>query len=53
MAEGRPTSVRLTDEDKKTIARLEKLTGVSGVTRVIRMALREALAIWEKKRPKK
>ncbi|HZU83256.1 MAG TPA: hypothetical protein VE987_10085 [Polyangiaceae bacterium] len=53
MNESAPTSVRLNDEDKRIIARLERLSGLSGATTIIRMALREALAVWEaKKHPK-
>lgn len=46
-------AIRFTEEDLEILARLEKLTGLHGPTAIIRMALREALAVWEKKRSKK
>jgi hypothetical protein len=48
-----PTNIRFTEEDVAVVAKLEKLSGLQGATAVIRMALREALAVWEKKRSKK
>jgi hypothetical protein len=48
-----PTTIRFTDEDREIIDRIEALSGIEGPTAVIRMALREALAIWEKKRAKR
>ena len=53
MSDSTPTSVRLNDDDRRIIARIEKLSGLNGATTIIRMALREALAVWEEKRPKK
>jgi hypothetical protein len=49
MKERSPTTIRFTDDDLSIIRRLEKLAGLEGTTAVIRMALREALAVWEKK----
>lgn len=48
-----PTSIRLNEDDKRLIVRLERLSGLSGATAIIRMALREALAVWEAKKPTK
>jgi hypothetical protein len=50
MKQGTAVAIRFTDEDLETMAKLEKLTGLSGPTAIIRMALREALAVWQQKR---
>jgi len=52
MKEGTAFAVRFTAEDIEITHTLEKLTGLSGTTAIVRMALREALAVWEKKRKK-
>lgn len=52
MRTGVPTNIRFTDEDLAIVRKLEKLSGIEGPTAIIRMALREALAVWEKKRKK-
>jgi hypothetical protein len=48
-----PTTIRFTEEDIEVIDKIEKLSGLEGPTAVIRMAIREALAVWEKKRSKR
>lgn len=53
MRTGAPTNIRFTDDDLDIVRKLEKLSGIRGPTAIIRMALREALAVWEKKHPKK
>jgi hypothetical protein len=44
MAEQPKTTIRLTDEDREILARLQKITGLDSQTAIIRMAIREALA---------
>ncbi len=48
MNDSTPTSLRLNDEDREILAKLQKLTGLT-VTGVVRMALREALASRERR----
>lgn len=47
------TTIRLDDEDRKIIAKLRKKTGLDSATQVIRLALREALAVREEPDPTK
>ena len=44
------TTIRLTDEDRKILDKLRKLTGLDSATAIIRMSLREALAARDVKR---
>jgi hypothetical protein len=53
MKERVPTAIRLTEEDTAIVRKLEKLTGLEGLTAVFRLSIREALAQWEKRRAKK
>ncbi len=48
-----PVAIRFSEEDRKVLEKLERLSGLRGPTAIIRMALREALAVWEAKRHKK
>ena len=48
-----PTTVRFTDEDRKILRSLQKLTGLSSVNAVLRLTIREALAVRQKKKPSK
>jgi hypothetical protein len=47
-----PTPIRFTEEDIEIVRKLEKLTGLEGPTAVLRLALRETLTIWEKRKKK-
>ena len=38
------TTLRLTEEDRDVLAKLQDLTGLDSATAVIRLAIREALA---------
>jgi|HubBroStandDraft_2_1064218.scaffolds.fasta_scaffold212376_1 hypothetical protein len=51
MAEQAKTTIRLTDEDRAILAKLQALTGLSDMTSAIRLSIREALAARQK--PKK
>ena len=53
MKERIPTPIRFTKEDIAVVRRLERLSGIEGPTAIIRMALREALAVWEAKKASK
>lgn len=44
------TTIRLTDEDRGILEKLEKLTGLDSAAAIIRLALREALAFRAKTR---
>jgi hypothetical protein len=48
-----PTAIRFTEEDRDIIAKLERLTGLEGMTAVVRLSLRETLALWEKRSTRK
>ena len=39
------TTIRLTDEDRKTIDELQRLTGLESVAAVLRFSMREALTV--------
>lgn len=43
-----PTTIRFTEEDRKILEKLQKITGLEGPTAVIRLAIREALASRQK-----
>jgi hypothetical protein len=54
MPETTPTAIRFTEDDLAVIRQLEKLTGLTGPTAIIRLALRSALFEWDPRaRPKK
>jgi hypothetical protein len=53
MRERVTTAIRLTAEDTEIIRKLEKLTGLEGLTAVFRLSIRETLAAWERKTKKK
>jgi hypothetical protein len=38
------TTLRLTDDDREILAKLQKLTGLDSAAAVIRLAIRESLA---------
>jgi hypothetical protein len=38
------TTIRLTDEDREVLEKLQKLTGLESAAAVIRLSIREALA---------
>jgi len=48
-----PTAIRLTEEDTEIVRKLEGLTGLEGLTAVFRLSIRETLAAWERKQPKR
>jgi hypothetical protein len=52
MSDSLPTSVRLNDEDREILAKLQKVTGLN-LTGAVRMAIREALATREKRGKKR
>jgi len=52
MADSLPTSVRLNDEDREILAKLQKVTGLN-LTGAVRLAIREALARREKRGTKR
>ncbi len=52
MTESLPTSVRLNDEDREILAKLQKVTGLN-LTGAVRLAVREALARREKRGTKR
>jgi hypothetical protein len=39
------TTIRLTEDDRKTIAELQQLTGLESVASVLRFSMREALVV--------
>lgn len=43
------TTIRLTDEDREILAKLQGLTGLDSAAAVIRLAIREALASRERR----
>lgn len=45
-----PTTIRFTDEDRRILEKLQKLTGLESSSAVIRLAIREALAARQKGR---
>ncbi len=47
------TTIRLTDEDRAILTKLEKLTGLTSATAIIRMAIRESLAARQAKAGKR
>jgi hypothetical protein len=52
MADSLPTSVRLNDEDREILSKLQKVTGLN-LTGAVRLAIREALARREKRGTKR
>ena len=52
MTDSLPTSVRLNDEDREILAKLQKVTGLN-LTGAVRLAIREALARREKRGTKR
>jgi hypothetical protein len=52
MKDGAAFAIRFTADDTEILHRLEKLTGLAGPTAIMRMAIREALSVWERKQPK-
>ena len=44
------TTIRLTDEDRAILGKLRKMTGLDSSTAIIRLAIREALAVRVSKR---
>lgn len=52
MLESLPTSVRLNDEDREILTKLQKVTGLN-LTGAVRLAIREALARREKRGTKR
>ena len=44
------TTIRLTDEDREVLEKLQKLTGLESAAAVIRLSIREALAARDAKR---
>jgi predicted DNA-binding protein len=46
----RLTAIRLGDEDRKILEKLQKLTGLDSAAAIIRLAIREALATRQKRR---
>jgi hypothetical protein len=52
MKERTPTPIRFTADDIAIIRKLERLTGLEGATAIIRLALRETLAGWERRTKK-
>jgi hypothetical protein len=54
MASDRPTTtIRFTEEDRKILERLQKLTGLESAAAVIRLAIRDTLNAREKTRSKR
>ena len=53
MAEQPKTTIRLTDEDRAILQKLEALTGLSDMTSVIRLSIREALAARQRQQQKR
>ena len=53
MKERVPTAIRLTEEDTEIVRKLERLTGLEGLTAVFRLSIRETLAAWERRSKKK
>jgi predicted DNA-binding protein len=47
------TTIRLTDEDREILSKLQKHTGLTSATAILRMAIRESLAAREVKRGKR
>jgi hypothetical protein len=52
MSESLPTSLRLNDEDREILAKLQRVTGLT-VTGAVRLAIREALATRERRGTKR
>ncbi len=51
MPSTRPTTtIRLTDEDREILEKLQRMTGLESAAAVIRLAIREALTSRESKR---
>jgi hypothetical protein len=48
-----PTTIRFTEEDKKILEKLQKLTGLDNAASVVRLAIREALASRDTRRSKR
>ena len=48
-----PTTIRFTDEDRQILEKLQKLTGLTSASAVIRLSIREALVERERKRGKR
>ncbi len=46
------TTIRLTEEDREILEKLQKITGLDSAAAVIRVAIRESLAAREKKTKK-
>ncbi len=47
------TTIRFTDEDRKVIDKLQRLTGLTSATAIVRMAIRESLAARQAKAGKR
>lgn len=47
------TTIRLTEEDRDVLEKLQQLTGLDSFAAVIRLSIREALASRGGKRPKR
>jgi len=46
------TTIRLTDDDRAVLAKLQALTGLQDMAAIIRLAIREALAARKPRRSK-